>query len=96
MRAELAPSGIDVTLINPGPFATGFNDRMANHPGDWFDEATADPEDVAVMESLRQRITVGQLDPEEVADRYVELVEADTTELINFVPADIIERLARR
>ncbi len=96
LRNELAPFGIDVALINPGPFATGFNDRMANHPGDWFDEATADPEDVAVMESLRQRITVGQLDPEEVADRYVELVEADTTELINFVPADIIERLARR
>jgi NAD(P)-dependent dehydrogenase (short-subunit alcohol dehydrogenase family) len=96
LRNELAPFGIDVALINPGPFATGFNDRMANHPGDWFDEATADPDDVAMMNSLRQRITVGQLDPEEVADRYVELVEAETTELINFVPPDIIERLAAR
>jgi NAD(P)-dependent dehydrogenase (short-subunit alcohol dehydrogenase family) len=96
LRNELAPFGIDVALINPGPFGTGFNDRMANHPGDWFDESTAYPEDVAIMESLRNRITVGQLDPEEVADRYVELVEADTTELINFVPSDIIERLARR
>ena len=48
------------------------------------------------MESLRNRITVGQLDPAEVAQRYVELVEADTTELVNFIPADILERLARR
>jgi NAD(P)-dependent dehydrogenase (short-subunit alcohol dehydrogenase family) len=96
LRNELAPFGVDVALINPGPFATGFNDRMANHPGDWFDEATAAPEDVAIMESLRQRITVGQLDPEAVADRYVELVEADTTELVNFEPPDILERLARR
>lgn len=96
LRNELAPFGIDVALINPGPFATGFNDRMANDPGDWFDETTAYPEDVAIMESLRNRITVGQLDPEEVADRYVELVEADTTELVNFVPPDIVERLARR
>ena len=29
MRAEVAPLGIDVTLINPGPYLTGFNDRMA-------------------------------------------------------------------
>lgn len=96
LRNELAPFGVDVALINPGPYATGFNDRMANHPGDWFDESTAQPEDVAIMASLRQRITVGQLDPSEVADRYVELVEADTTELVNFVPSDILERLARR
>jgi NAD(P)-dependent dehydrogenase (short-subunit alcohol dehydrogenase family) len=96
LRNELAPFGIDVALINPGPFSTGFNDRMANDPGDWFDEATADPEDVAIMRNLRQRITVGQLDPQEVADRYVELVEAETTELVNFVPPDILERLALR
>ena len=96
LRNELAPFGIDVALINPGPFATGFNDRMANDPGDWFDPATAAPEDVAIIDSLRQRITIGQLDPDEVADRYVELVEAETTELVNFVPPDIIERLARR
>jgi NAD(P)-dependent dehydrogenase (short-subunit alcohol dehydrogenase family) len=96
LRNELAPFGVDVALINPGPFATGFNDRMANDPGDWFDPATAAPEDVAIMDSLRQRITVGQLDPGAVADRYVELVEADTTELVNFIPPDIMERLARR
>jgi len=48
------------------------------------------------MENLRNRITVGQMDPDEVVDRYVELVEADTTELINFIPSDIIERLAKR
>jgi NAD(P)-dependent dehydrogenase (short-subunit alcohol dehydrogenase family) len=96
LRNELAPFGVDVALINPGPYATGFNDRMANDPGDWFDEATAAPEDVAIMENLRNRITVGQMDPDEVVARYVELVEAETTELVNFIPPDIIERLARR
>lgn len=95
-RNELAPYGVDVALINPGPFATGFNDRMAEDPGDWFDPATADPEEVAVMEALRSRITVGQLDPTEVAQRFVELVEADTTELVNLIPPDILERLVRR
>ena len=48
------------------------------------------------MDSLRDRITVGQLDPVEVAERYVELVEADETEPVNFIPPDILERLAKK
>lgn len=95
LRAELKMFGVDVCTINPGPYATGFNDRMANNPGDWFDRRTAAPEDVAVMDQLVQRITVGQLDPVDVARRYVELVEAETTELVNFVPPDIVERMSK-
>jgi NAD(P)-dependent dehydrogenase (short-subunit alcohol dehydrogenase family) len=95
LRAELKTFGVDVCLINPGPYATGFNDRMANNPGPWFDRMKAAPEDVAVMDQLVQRITVGQMDPSEVVKRYVELVEADSTELVNFVPPDIIERMSK-
>jgi len=95
LRAELKMFGVDVCLINPGPYATGFNDRMANNPGPWFDRKKAAPEDVAVMDQLVQRITVGQMDPSEVVKRYVELVEADSTELVNFVPPDIIERMSK-
>src|SRR5688572_7012315 len=95
LRAELAHFGVDVCLINPGPYATEFNDRMAKNPGEWFDRKTAAPEDVAVMDALVQRITVGQLDPVDVAKRYVELVEAEKTELVNFVPPDIVERMSR-
>ena len=95
LRAELKMFGVDVCLINPGPYATGFNDRMANDPGPWFDASKAAPEDRAVMEQLKQRITVGQMDPSEVVKRYVELVEAQTTELVNFVPPDIVERMSK-
>ena len=55
----------------------------------------AAPEDVAVMDQLVQRITVGQMNPEEVVKRYVELVEAPSTELVNFVPPDIVERMSK-
>ena len=95
LRAELRMFGVDVCLINPGPYATGFNDRMASDPGPWFDRSRAAPEAVAVMDQLVQRITVGQMDPQEVVKRYVELVEAETTELVNFVPPDIVERMAK-
>jgi short-subunit dehydrogenase len=95
LRAELKMFGVDVCTINPGPYATGFNDRMANDPGPWFDRKSAAPEDIAAMEQLVQRITVGQMDPAEVVKRYVELVEADSTELVNFVPPDIVERMSK-
>jgi NAD(P)-dependent dehydrogenase (short-subunit alcohol dehydrogenase family) len=95
LRQELKMFGVDVCLINPGPYATGFNDRMAKNPGEWFDRKTAASEDVAVMDQLLQRITIGQLNPDEVVRRYVELVEAETTELVNFVPPDIVERMSK-
>jgi short-subunit dehydrogenase len=95
LRQELKMFGVDVCLINPGPYATGFNDRMANNPGEWFDRKTAAPEDVAAMDYLVQRITVGQMNPDEVVKRYVELVEAETTDLVNFVPPDIVERMSK-
>ena len=95
LRAELRMFGIDVCLINPGPYATGFNDRMANEPGSWFNRKKVAPEDVAVMDQLLQRITVGQMEPSEVVKRYVELVEAESTELVNFVPPDIVERMSK-
>jgi NAD(P)-dependent dehydrogenase (short-subunit alcohol dehydrogenase family) len=95
LRAELKMFGVDVCLINPGPYATGFNDRMANDPGPWFDRRKAAAEDLAVMDQLVQRITVGQMDPAEVVQRFVELVEAEATELVNFVPPDIVERMSK-
>ena len=68
---------------------------VVHDPGPWFDRKKAAPEDVAVMDQLMQRITVGQMNPEEVVKRYVELVEADSTELVNFVPPDIVERMSK-
>lgn len=89
LRGELEPYGVDVCLLNPGPYGTGFNDAMANHPGDWFD-AVGEPEH-AMLADLRSLITVDQLDPREVVDTMVALVEADTTELSNPVPPNIVE-----
>ena len=94
LRAELAPAGIDVALVNPGPFATGLqrpHDRRAGRlvrrrrvPGRRSCE---------FHEGARQRITVNQLDPAEVALRIADLVEADSTELLNLVPPDILARM---
>ena len=89
MRGELAPLGIDVTLLNPGPYQTGFNDRMADSMWEWFGDSSVNASATELFRSVGQMVTTGQLDPAEVAQRMVELVEAETTTENNFVPPEI-------
>jgi len=93
MRAGLAPQGIDVCLLNPGPYNTGFNDRMADTMWEWFDDKAINAPATELHQTMRQIVTTNQMDPAEVVDRMVELVEADTTTENNFVPANIVELL---
>jgi NAD(P)-dependent dehydrogenase (short-subunit alcohol dehydrogenase family) len=89
MRGELAPLGIDVTLLNPGPYQTGFNDRMAASMWDWFGDSSLNAGAAELFRSVGAMVTADQLDPAEVAVRMVELVEAETTTENNFVPPEI-------
>ncbi len=93
MRGELAPSGIDVTLINPGPYNTGFNDRMADSMWEWFGTSAVSAPATQSFDDLRTMVKENQLDPVEVVDRLVELVEAAETTENNFVPPDIVAQM---
>jgi NAD(P)-dependent dehydrogenase (short-subunit alcohol dehydrogenase family) len=86
LRAELAPLGVDVALVNPGPHGTGFNDRMVEGIREWLDDAAAEPYR-ELIENLAGRITVDQLDPADAARAIADMCEAETTELVNPVPA---------
>jgi NAD(P)-dependent dehydrogenase (short-subunit alcohol dehydrogenase family) len=90
MRAELAQQGVDVTLLNPGPYLTGFNDRMADSMWEWFGEGALNAPATPLFQTMREFVTNGQMDPAEVVTRMVELVEADTTTENNFVPPEIL------
>lgn len=91
LRPELAPFGIDVTKVNPGPYNTGFNDRMVNAIPQYLD-----PNDTTAIENhkaLESAILVGQLDPSEVSMTLADLAEADTTPEETFLPAGIREAM---
>jgi NAD(P)-dependent dehydrogenase (short-subunit alcohol dehydrogenase family) len=94
MRAELAPLGIDVTLINPGPYLTGFNDRMADSMWEWFGDASLNAPAADLFHMIGEMVTGGQMDPADVAQRLVELTEADTTTENNFMPPEIRAQIA--
>lgn len=89
MRAELAPAGIDVTLINPGPYNTGFNDRMAASMWEWFGAGSISAPATDLLRAIGTMVTTNQLDPVDVANKLVELVEAETTQENNFMPPEI-------
>ena len=89
LRGELSALGIDVTLINPGPYLTGFNDRMAKSMWEWFNERSLNGSEAELFRVVGDFVTTDQRDPGEVAERLVELVEADSTTENNFVPLDI-------
>ncbi len=90
LRSELAGQGVDVTLLNPGPYLTGFNDRMADSMWEWFGDDSLSAPSTPLFQMMRQFVTEGQMDPQEVVDRMVELVEAETTDENNFVPPNIL------
>lgn len=94
MRAELAGQGIDVTLLNPGPYLTGFNDRMADSMWEWFGDDSLNAPSTPLFQMMREMVTGAQMDPAEVVTRMVELTEADETTENNFVPPGILGDVA--
>ena len=89
MRGELAGQGVDVCLLNPGPYLTGFNDRMADSMWEWFGDGAVSAAATPLFEMMRDFVKNDQRDPVEVVDRMVELTEAETTEEHNFVPPEL-------
>ncbi len=94
IRAELAGQGVDVTLLNPGPYLTGFNDRMADSMWEWFGDESLNAPSTPLFQMMREMVTGAQMDPAEVVTRMVELTEADETTENNFVPPGILGDVA--
>jgi NAD(P)-dependent dehydrogenase (short-subunit alcohol dehydrogenase family) len=91
LRAEMAPFGVDVTKVNPGPYNTGFNDTMVNGIATWIhdgDDATK-----AAHDFVSEIVLTDQLDPNEVAMVLADLSEAEETPSETLLPEGIGELL---
>ena len=95
LRAELVGLGVDVTLLNPGPYNTGFNDRMAASMWEWFSDGSLSSGARENFRAIGEFVTTNQMDPTEVAEKIVELAEASSTAENNFVPANLVELVER-
>lgn len=91
LRQEMEPYGVQVCKLNPGPYATGFNDAMV----EGVDEQLAPsggPQELELAAGTRTRMLGNQLDPQEVVDTMVWLCTADEVPFETFKPDGILER----
>lgn len=89
LRVEMAPLGIEVIKLNPGPYATGFNDRMVDGV---VELVAAEGNEADLLSGTRTRMLGNQLDPQEIVDTMVELCTASSVPWETFKPDDILER----
>ena len=84
MQAELAPHNVEVLTFQPGPYKTGFNDRMWDTSSRWLNSKThfTRLSDMAGTAAILD----GQYDPEEAIGALVDLVQAKAPRFRNVVP----------
>jgi short-subunit dehydrogenase len=96
MKAELTPFGIQIQLINPGGYFTGFNETEAESATHWMDDSKNYIKSDVVQSFFKQILGVPQnmLDPQRMADAMVAIVASETGLFRNVVPKET-EDLAR-
>jgi short-subunit dehydrogenase len=96
MKAELTPFGIQIQLINPGGYFTGFNETEAESATHWMDDNKNYIKSDVVQSFFKQILGVPEnmLDPQRMADAMVSIVPSETGLFRNVVPKET-EDLAR-
>lgn len=92
---EVAPFGIKVQTINPGAYYTGFNETMADTAFRWLDAEknfTRPAELRATFDALLAS-PMGHMDAQEMIDRMIAIVPADTGKVRNVSPKAVEDML---
>jgi len=88
MHAELAPFGIQVQVINPGGYLTGFNETEAESSSHWMDDRQNYVKRATVQGFFDQILgqEENRMDPQLMADAMVSLIPEETGRFRNVVP----------
>lgn len=91
MQKELEQFNVQVASINPGPFATGFNDRAVESQWKWYDEKTnyTPKEDLLKVEQG----LANQFDPEDMIAKMVEVIPKESHKFRTAYPPEIEKQM---
>ncbi|MCW5625524.1 MAG: SDR family oxidoreductase [Burkholderiales bacterium] len=97
LQQELAPFGIKIQTINPGAYLTGYNETMADTAFRWLDDAKNFTKRDALRATLDGMLSQpeGHLDPQEMIDRMIAIVPADTGKFRNVCPQFVEDMLKK-
>lgn len=93
MQHELKDHGVRVCTINPGPYRTGFNDRLYNQVDQWYDPRKNFSREEPIR-GMQQWLAApdAQIDPQEMIDRMLELIPSDEPHPFRtLLPADFVK-----
>jgi short-subunit dehydrogenase len=76
LQKELKEFGVQVATINPGAFATGFNDRSAEAKWKWYDEEIYFTNKESMVEA--DKALENQYDPADMIAKMVEVIPMDS------------------
>ncbi len=87
LQQEMEGTGVQVATINPGPFRTGFNDRMYDTLDQWYEPANNFTAEQPIRDA--QALFAGdklQLDPQGMIDFMVDVIPQDHHKFRNVYP----------
>ncbi|MEO1352724.1 MAG: SDR family oxidoreductase [Cyanobacteria bacterium J06635_15] len=91
MKEELKEFGVQVCTINPGPYRTGFNDRMYESLDQWYDPQSnftkAKP-----IRNIQESVaaTEGQFKPQAMIELMVKTIPAEHHKFRTMLPESIV------
>ncbi len=92
MRDELKEFGVTVCTINPGPYRTGFNDRMYDSVDQWYDAKVHFTKEQPIRKIQNEVASDdGQFDPQAMIDLMVETIPAEHHKFRTMLPEAIEE-----
>jgi short-subunit dehydrogenase len=86
MRIELQEFGVQVAVINPGPYLTGFNDAGFLAPKDWDDDSSA-----RVFDYAKLAFPFPQFEPSLAFSSIVDVITGTSTLFRNVVAPDLAQ-----
>ncbi|WAC02427.1 SDR family NAD(P)-dependent oxidoreductase [Lacinutrix neustonica] len=90
LRDELTPMGLTVATINPGPYDTGFNDRMYDNYAQWFNEDTHFTP-IKKIEAAAKVMAENQFDPQAMIDKMIDLIPQESHDFRTILPDNFVD-----
>lgn len=91
LRDELTPHNVRIATINPGPYETGFNDRMYESFNQWHNDDQYFTKKKEIIKASKQLLD-NQFDPKAMIDLMVDLIPKDTHDFRNILPKELVDK----
>lgn len=88
LNKEVSEYGVQVATINPGPYLTGFNDRMFETWKEWKDDGTKKIFDYSKISFPHE-----QYDPEAIVDLIVKVLSNEVDTYRNLLPKSFEDQI---